>query len=55
MTTPTWYILLVDGVPVAQSLRSEAIDRHGWKLGIGRYRITTRWADAPLDGVEVLP
>lgn len=52
---PTWYVLTVDGVPVAQSQRSGAIVARAGRMRAPGRRVAMRRATEPAPGVEVLP
>ena len=50
-----WYVLTVDGVPVAQSQRSGAIVAQAGRVRAPGRRVAMRRATQPAPGVEVLP
>lgn len=53
--SPTWYVLTVDGVPVAQSQRSGAIVARAGRVRAPGRRVAMRRATQPAPGVEFLP
>jgi len=55
MSAPVWYVLTVDGVPVAQPQRSGAIVAQAGRVRAHGRRVAMRTATQPKPGVEVLP